>query len=38
MSEIHEVHARLIADCNGDPAVEAEVVLRSGIVGRASVA
>lgn len=38
MSEIHEVHARLIADCNGDSAVEAEVVLRSGIVGRASVA
>ena len=36
MSEIHEVHARLIADHAGDPAVEAEVVLKSGIIGTAS--
>ena len=36
MSEIHEVHARLIADFSGNPAVEAEVVLKSGIIGTAS--
>ena len=36
MSEIHEVHARLIADHSGKPAIEAEVVLKSGIVGTAS--
>ena len=36
MSEIHEVHARLIADHAGNPAVEAEVVLKSGIIGTAS--
>ena len=36
MSEIHEVHARLIADHAGNPAIEAEVVLKSGIVGTAS--
>ena len=36
MSEIHEVHARLIADHSGRPAIEAEVVLKSGIVGTAS--
>ena len=36
MSEIHEVHARLIADSTGNPAIEAEVVLKSGIIGIAS--
>ena len=36
MSEIHEVHARLIADSTGNPAIEAEVVLKSGIIGMAS--
>ena len=36
MSEIHEVHARLIVDHSGKFAVEAEVVLKSGIIGTAS--
>ena len=36
MSEIHEVHARRIYDSCGIPAVEVEVVLKSGITGTAS--
>ncbi len=37
MSKIHEIHAREILDSRGDPALEAEVVLESGIMARASV-
>ena len=37
MSEIHEIHAREILDSRGNPTVEVEVVLKSGIVGTASV-
>jgi len=37
MTEIIEVHAREILDSRGNPTVEAEVTLLSGIIGRASV-
>jgi enolase len=37
MSEIVRVHAREILDSRGNPTVEAEVMLLSGTVGRASV-
>jgi len=37
MSEIERVHARQILDSRGNPTVEADVVLRSGARGRASV-
>ncbi|MBN1662532.1 MAG: phosphopyruvate hydratase [Deltaproteobacteria bacterium] len=37
MSEIISVHAREILDSRGNPTVEAEVTLFSGVVGRASV-
>ncbi len=37
MTEIIEVHAREILDSRGNPTVEAEVTLLSGISGRASV-
>jgi enolase len=37
MSEIINVHAREILDSRGNPTVEAEVTLFSGIIGRASV-
>jgi enolase len=37
MSEIIRVHAREILDSRGNPTVEAEVMLLSGTVGRASV-
>ena len=34
---IENVHAREILDSRGNPTVEVEVTLKSGIVGRASV-
>ena len=37
MSQIEKVHAREILDSRGNPTVEAEVTLDSGIVGRAAV-
>ncbi|MBI4512691.1 MAG: phosphopyruvate hydratase [Gemmatimonadetes bacterium] len=37
MSEIVRVHAREILDSRGNPTLEAEVVLRSGVSGRAAV-
>jgi enolase len=37
MTEIIEIHAREILDSRGNPTVEAEVTLLSGITGRASV-
>ena len=37
MSEIERVHARQILDSRGNPTVEADIVLRSGARGRASV-
>ena len=37
MSKIKDVHAREILDSRGNPTVEVEVTLESGIVGRASV-
>lgn len=37
MSEITRIEAREILDSRGNPTVEAEVVLSSGVVGRASV-
>jgi enolase len=37
MSEIIRVHAREILDSRGNPTVEAEVMLMSGTIGRASV-
>lgn len=37
MSEIAEVRAREILDSRGNPTVEADVILRNGIVGRAAV-
>ncbi|HTC58983.1 MAG TPA: phosphopyruvate hydratase [Solirubrobacteraceae bacterium] len=37
MSQIERVHARQILDSRGNPTVEAEVVLRSGVHGRAAV-
>ncbi len=37
MSEIADVRAREILDSRGNPTVEADVILRNGIVGRAAV-
>ena len=37
MTEIVEIHAREILDSRGNPTVEAEVTLKSGAMGRASV-
>src|SRR6058998_1137631 len=37
MSTIIEVHAREILDSRGNPTVETEVVLSSGVMGRAAV-
>lgn len=37
MSEIIRVHAREILDSRGNPTVEAEVMLASGVIGRAAV-
>ena len=37
MSDISEIHGREIIDSRGNPTVEAEVILASGVVGRAAV-
>ncbi len=37
MSEIIEIHAREILDSRGNPTVEADVILASGVMGRAAV-
>ena len=37
LSTIRKVHAREILDSRGNPTVEVEVTLKSGIVGRAAV-
>jgi enolase len=37
MSQIDKVHARQILDSRGNPTVEVELVLRSGVAGRAAV-
>ncbi len=37
MSEIVDIHAREIIDSRGNPTLEADVVLASGVVGRAAV-
>jgi len=37
MSAIHSVHAREILDSRGNPTLEAEIVLESGVAGRAAV-
>ena len=37
MSEIESVHAREVIDSRGNPTVEADVVLASGVLGRAAV-
>ncbi len=37
MTEIAQIHAREILDSRGNPTVEADVVLDSGVVGRAAV-
>src|SRR5689334_12371689 len=37
MSKIIEIHAREILDSRGNPTVEADVILESGVVGRAAV-
>jgi enolase len=37
MSQIEKVHAREILDSRGNPTVEAEVLLDSGVIGRAAV-
>jgi enolase len=37
MSEIQQVHARQVLDSRGNPTVEAEVALKSGSAGRATV-
>ncbi len=37
MTDIAEIHAREILDSRGNPTVEAEVTLKSGAIGRASV-
>ena len=37
MSAIADIHAREILDSRGNPTVEADVVLKSGVVGRAAV-
>ncbi|MDQ3309618.1 MAG: phosphopyruvate hydratase [Gemmatimonadota bacterium] len=37
MSSIADIHAREILDSRGNPTVEAEVVLASGLIGRAAV-
>src|SRR3982751_4409704 len=37
MSQIEKVHARQVLDSRGNPTVEVELVLRSGVAGRAAV-
>ncbi|MYB89688.1 MAG: phosphopyruvate hydratase, partial [Proteobacteria bacterium] len=37
MSEIESVHAREVIDSRGNPTVEADVLLASGVLGRAAV-
>ena len=37
MSELSEIHGREILDSRGNPTVEAEVTLKSGVTGRAAV-
>ena len=37
MSAIYDIHAREILDSRGNPTLEVEVVLESGIKGRAAV-
>lgn len=37
MAEIKDIHAREILDSRGHPTIEAEVILSTGVVGRASV-
>ncbi len=37
MTEIQEIHAREILDSRGNPTVEADVYLASGVIGRAAV-
>ena len=37
MSKIKDVHAREILDSRGNPTVEVDVILESGVIGRASV-
>ena len=37
MSEIVEVFGREVLDSRGNPTVEAEVILASGVIGRAAV-
>lgn len=37
MGEIIDIHAREVLDSRGNPTVEAEVLLESGVIGRASV-
>jgi len=37
MSKIKDVHAREILDSRGNPTVEVDIILESGIIGRASV-
>ena len=37
MSKIKDVHAREILDSRGNPTVEVDVILESGIMGRAAV-
>ena len=37
MSKIKKIHAREILDSRGNPTVEVDVTLESGVVGRASV-
>jgi enolase len=37
MSRIKEIHAREVIDSRGNPTVEADVILSSGVMGRAAV-
>ena len=37
MSTIEQIHAREILDSRGNPTVEAEVMLETGVIGRAAV-
>ncbi len=37
MSEIVEIFGREVLDSRGNPTVEAEVILASGVIGRAAV-
>ena len=37
MSKIKSIHAREVIDSRGNPTVEADVLLESGVIGRAAV-